>query len=170
MTPRHRRLFLGVAVPAVVLAVVALLGVAYVAWPVGGERMGSPADPGDPRQVAWGKALYGEHCATCHGDNLQGETPDWRSRKDSGALPAPPHDGTGHTWHHPDQQLFAITKQGIAPFAPAGYVTDMPAFGEVLSDAEIWAILAYIKSTWPPEALRAQQARTDQAARAGGGR
>jgi mono/diheme cytochrome c family protein len=26
----------------------------------------------------------------------------------------------------------------------------MPGFGGVLSDEEIWAVLAHIKSTWPP--------------------
>ena len=31
----------------------------------------------------------------------------------------------------------------------AGYESDMPAFGDVLTDAEITAVLAYIKSTWP---------------------
>jgi mono/diheme cytochrome c family protein len=67
-------------------------------------------------------------------------------------LPAPPHDETGHTWHHPDDQLFAITKFG--PAAVAGlndYQTDMPVFEGVLSDEEISAALAYIKSTWPAE-------------------
>lgn len=153
---------------ATVVAVGGLGGIAYVAWPSGAGDA-RPADPANAAQVAQGRALYGEHCATCHGADLQGETPDWRSRKDTGALPAPPHDGSGHTWHHPDQQLFAIIDKGIAPFAPAGYVTDMPAFGDVLEDEEIWAVLAYIKSTWPPEARKAQQARTEQAAQAGQG-
>ena len=27
----------------------------------------------------------------------------------------------------------------------------MPAFNEVLSDADIWAVLSYIKSKWPKE-------------------
>ncbi|MFA7430654.1 MAG: cytochrome c [Rhodospirillaceae bacterium] len=120
-----------------------------------------------PETVALGQQVYGEHCASCHGATLEGETPEWRTRKDNGSLPAPPHDETGHTWHHPDQQLFAITKRGIAPFAPEGYVSDMPAFGDVLSDREIWAVLAYIKSTWPPETLRIQQERTAQAAKGG---
>ena len=57
----------------------------------------------------------------------------------------------GHTWHHPDEVLFGITKQGIAAFAPPGYESDMPAFGGVLTDEEIWAVLAYLKSSWPPE-------------------
>lgn len=36
-------------------------------------------------------------------------------------------------------------------YAPAGYESDMPAFGGILSDDEIRAVLAFIKSTWPEE-------------------
>lgn len=61
---------------------------------------------------------------------------------------APPHDDTGHTWHHSDRMLFQITKGGVGAVVP-GYESDMPAFGEDLTDAEIEAILVYIKSTWP---------------------
>ena len=64
-------------------------------------------------------------------------------------MPAPPHDESGHTWHHADGVLFAITKRGLVPpHAPVGYESDMPAFGGKLSDEEIWAVLAFIKSHW----------------------
>ena len=64
-------------------------------------------------------------------------------------MPAPPHDESGHTWHHPDNVLFAITKNGLVPpYAPSGYESDMPAFRGRLSDDEIWAVLAFIKSQW----------------------
>lgn len=64
-------------------------------------------------------------------------------------MPAPPHDESGHTWHHPDGVLFGITKKGLAPpFAPRGFESDMPAFAGKLSDEEIWAVLSYIKSYW----------------------
>jgi len=76
----------------------------------------------------------------------------------SGRLPAPPHDASGHTWHHPDNVLFGITKHGIAPgkYAPSMYQSNMPAFSGVLADAEIWAVLAYIKSSWPQEIRKTQ--------------
>ena len=109
-----------------------------------------PIDPGNPEQVALGKGIYAAQCATCHGTRLEGQ-PDWRARLPTGRLPAPPHDSSGHTWHHPDSQLFAMTKHGIEPFAPKGYESDMPAFGGVLDDAEIAAVLAYIKSRWPQD-------------------
>lgn len=74
-------------------------------------------------------------------------------------MPAPPHDDTGHTWHHPDEVLFGITKNGLVPpYAPPGYQSDMPAFAQTLSDQEIRAVLAYIASHWSPEVqkLRAE--------------
>ena len=112
-------------------------------------------DPDNPTQVALGRSAYAQRCASCHGANLQGE-PNWQRRKPTGRLPAPPHDAGGHTWHHPDAQLFGIVKNGIAPYAPPGYQSDMPAFGSLMTDEEVWAVLAYIKSSWP-EGIREQQ-------------
>jgi len=115
-------------------------------------------------RLALGRQVYEANCATCHGADLEGE-PDWRKRRADGTLPAPPHDATGHTWHHPDEQLFAITKQGTAAFAPAGYKTTMTGYAGVLSDEEIRAALDYIKSRWP-EDIRTRQAEASR--RAGG--
>lgn len=104
-----------------------------------------------------GKVLYMEFCASCHGANLEGQ-PDWRQRLPNGRLPAPPHDETGHTWHHSDEQLFRIVKDGLAALAP-GYETDMQAYAGVLDDAQIEAILDYIKGTWPERERDIQQSR-----------
>jgi len=38
-----------------------------------------------------------------------------------------------------------------------GYQSDMPAFKDVLSDRQIWAVLAYIKSRWPEQIRERQQ-------------
>lgn len=104
-----------------------------------------------PARLADGKTLYEQHCASCHGAKLEGQ-PDWRARLPNGRMPAPPHDDTGHTWHHPDDVLFGITKHGLVPpYAPRGYESDMPAFGDKLSDDEIRAVLAYIESHWSHE-------------------
>ena len=119
------------------------------------------ADPDDERQVALGSAVYRQHCASCHGAKLEGQ-PDRRVRKPDGRLPAPPHDETGHTWHHPDETLFRIAKLGLRPqLAPEGHDRDMPAFGPTLRDAEIWAVLAFIKSRRPVD-TRALQSRLNQ--------
>lgn len=102
----------------------------------------------DPAQLALGEKLYAQHCASCHGARLEGQ-PDWQKRLSNGRFPAPPHDDSGHTWHHPDDVLFAITKNGmIPPYAPRDYQSDMPAFAGTLSDGEIRAVLAYIASHW----------------------
>lgn len=114
-------------------------------------------DAGDPQQVALGQAIYQAQCASCHGANLEGQ-PDWRSRLPSGRLPAPPHDETGHTWHHPDDVLFRIVKQGPEFYDTLGVKTDMPAFQDKLSDRDIAAVLAFIKSRWPPQ-VQARQAQ-----------
>jgi mono/diheme cytochrome c family protein len=104
-------------------------------------------DHTDGALVARGQPLYAQHCASCHGARLEGQ-PDWQSRNAQGRLPAPPHDDSGHTWHHDDTVLFEVTKYGIAKHAPPGYQSDMPGFGEQMSDAEIIATLAFIKSRW----------------------
>lgn len=135
-----------IAAAAVAVAVVVAYGMAL---------FGDGESP-SPEQLALGEQVYSENCAACHGANLEGQ-PNWRERRADGRLPAPPHDETGHTWHHPDAQLFAITKRGSAAFAPEGYETDMAGFGEILSDEEIRAVLEYIKSRWP-EKIRLQQA------------
>ena len=141
-----------------------------LAWLVAGcgeapSRWNDPrADAGDPARVARGEQLYAQQCAACHGANLEGQ-PNWRSRLPNGRLPAPPHDETGHTWHHPDRMLFALTKQGVAPpYAPAGYESDMPAFGGKLSDDEIWAVLAFIKSRWTSREVREARAQMSASA------
>jgi mono/diheme cytochrome c family protein len=126
----------------------------------------SKADPRDAAQVALGAKVYAQHCAVCHGAKLEGQ-PDWRFRLPNGRLPAPPHDESGHTWHHTDAVLFGITKNGLVPpHAPKDYESDMPAFGGRLSDEEIWAVLAFIKSHWKsPEVLAARKEMLQSARR-----
>ena len=136
------------AAVALILAIVA----AGFLWHVVQKR--PSADTTDATLVALGKRVYEQHCASCHGAKLEGQ-PNWQQRLANGRLPAPPQDAAGHTWHHPDKELFEITKEGPSAIVP-GYQSDMPAFRTVLSDNEIWAALAYIKSTWPPD-IRARQ-------------
>ena len=109
--------------------------------------------------VARGKAVYAAHCAACHGPNLEGQA-NWRERMPNARMPAPPHDAEGHTWHHPDRVLFEITKHGPGKIVP-GYVSDMPGFAGTLSDADIWAVLSFIESTWPEE-VRSRRRRINE--------
>lgn len=138
---------------AVLFAVVAATGV----WrPAGATE--PLLRPEDPATIQMGQAVYAAECAACHGEALEGQ-PDWQIMGADGLRPAPPHDVSGHTWHHDDATLFALTKYSLAGVLGAGApTTGMPAFEGVLSDAEIVAVLSYIKSTWPAEI----KARHDQ--------
>ena len=142
------------------IAVSALAAIAAFAQAQGGnvraEDVTFLGQPVTRLQIVRGKEIYAQNCASCHGANLEGQ-PDWKRRLENGRMPAPPHDESGHTWHHSDQDLFAITKLGVGGVVP-GYESDMLAFGEILSDEDIVAVLAFIKSTWP-ERQRDVQAR-----------
>lgn len=63
------------------------------------------------RNLSKGQKNYQSFCASCHGANLEVQ-PNWRDFKEDGSLPAPPHDETGHTWHHDTEMLFNYTKLG----------------------------------------------------------
>ncbi len=142
------------------IAVSAVAAIAAFAQLLGGDvRAQDVTFLGQPltgEQIALGQEVYAQNCASCHGANLEGQ-PNWKRRLENGRMPAPPHDESGHTWHHSDQDLFEITKLGVGGVV-AGYESDMLAFGEILSDEEIASVLAFIKSTWP-ERQRDVQAR-----------
>ena len=140
-----KRLLMATAgLAAIAMAVAVAWGAGMQAPPDGLTVLGRPVTG---EQIARGREVYAQNCASCHGANLEGQ-PDWMRRLDNGRMPAPPHDESGHTWHHSDQDLFAITKLGVGGVVP-GYESDMPAFAEILSDDEIAAVLAFVKSTWP---------------------
>ncbi len=139
------------ALAAAVLAAAVLAAGLWALWPPGGG-----ADPDDERQVALGRKIYRAHCAACHGVNLEGDA-NWRARNADGTLKPPPHDDGGHTWHHPDKVLFDYTKRGGQAAAPAGFKSAMPGFAATLTDAEIWAALAFIKSRWSPSVRQRQR-------------
>ena len=117
----------------------------------------------DHRDTDAGQVLYGQHCSSCHGANLEGQE-NWQTPDENGILPAPPHDETGHTWHHANELLFSYTKLGgekaLAERGVLGFNSGMPGFGDALSDDEIWDILAFIHSTWSPRTQQSQALRT----------
>ena len=140
-----------------------VIGFLLMTAPLSGFASDEPIkpDPNDPALIARGKVIYAENCASCHGANLEGQ-PNWRKRLPNGRLPAPPHDATGHTWHHSDRQLFDMVKNGTSAMMP-GYETDMPAYKDTLSDPDIWAVLSFIESTWPMDIRERQQRMNRQA-------
>ena len=102
-------------------------------------------------QIQLGSQLYATNCASCHGEQLQGN-PKWNitTDEDGDNLP-PPLNGTGHTWHHSPEQLFNIIKYGLKIYNE-GYKGKMQGNPD-LSDEDVWSILAYIKYVWP-ESIR----------------
>lgn len=101
-----------------------------------------PLPPLDPAAVRAGEATYQQHCASCHQPDLSGAS-DWMIPNDDGTLKPPPQDSTGHTWHHPDQLLLEIVRDGID--VPT---SRMPTFASTLTDDEILAVLEFIKASW----------------------
>ncbi len=145
-------------VRAAPIGVALAVGAAWLAWGLGA----APAAP----DLARGAEIYAKACASCHGADLRGQ-PDWQSPGPDGRLPAPPHDATGHTWHHADRVLTAIIRDGSAAVVGGGYESDMPGFGDRYDEAEIRDVLAYIKSRWPERERLYQEQITaqDEAAR-----
>lgn len=94
----------------------------------------------DPDQVARGRATYEQHCLSCHGPEGRGQAGDWRARGPDGQYPPPPLDDSAHAWHHPTAVLHRVIKHG----GPGG----MPAWKDVLSDAQVDEVIVYIKSLW----------------------
>ena len=137
------------AMPILVGAVV-LGGLLYVVPSLffnGPIRADISLKPLDQDLVDLGKLVYKNNCASCHGVDLEGQE-RWRQPDADGYMPAPPHDESGHTWHHPDEYLFLMTKYGLEEIIGQEYPNNMPAYNNILSDQEIVAALSFIKSTW----------------------
>ncbi len=106
-----------------------------------------------------GKVVYADNCASCHGENLEGQE-DWQQNNDDGSFKAPPHDEDGHTWHHNDEYLLNRIRYGTRELDPnMQSLSNMPGYDEILSDEEIEAVLGYIKSTWSPSIQEIQAQR-----------
>lgn len=121
--------------------------------------------PDDAGVTARGERVYRTHCASCHGVRLEGQA-NWRERGPDGRLSAPPHDASGHTWHHPDEMLFRLTKYGLAKVAKLkDYNSAMPIYEGVLSDEEIVAVLSWIKAQWPADVRERHDQMNQQAQR-----
>lgn len=151
--------------PAFLIALLALLvlaacnsgaGQTAPAAPASIPRPSAPPLPTlDLEQVSLGAQVYQTACASCHGADGEGE-PDWTTPKADGTYPAPPHDASGHTWHHGDGLLYLIIRDGGVSLDVPGFQSNMPAFGTTLSDSEIRAVLEFLKSTWPHQERQAQ--------------
>lgn len=114
----------------------------------------------NPDTYALGEQIYAQNCASCHGENGEGQFPDAPMERDStGRLGAPPHTGDGHTWHHDDDLLYEIVREGGMGNAEMFY--PMPAFGDHLSNEEIESVIFYIRTFWTEEQRQRQRAATN---------
>ena len=116
--------------------------------PSAGTSAGAAAASPTPSHP--GQANYVTHCAACHGVSGEGQ-PNWFQPGPDGLLPAPPHDSSGHTWHHGDGYLFRVTKRGGQAFMMPGQTSAMPGFDIEMTDQEIVDVLEYIKRFWGPD-------------------
>lgn len=140
-----------------------VLGVAVAATPFVLSSVPARAFFHDTPDIEGGRAIYAARCASCHGANLEGQ-PDWQSAREDGTYPAPPHDETGHTWHHGDAMLRDYIRRGgqaVLDDMGVDFTSGMPGFGDELTENDIEAVLAYIRSTWP-DRIRAAQAERSQ--------
>ena len=119
----------------------------YLASPANEAEANITLKHTDAAIIDLGRVVYAKNCESCNGVALEGQT-NWRQRDADGYLPAPPHDETGHTLHHPDSYLFLMTRYGIESMIGKSYPNNMPAYEDKLTDEEILAVLSYIKSTW----------------------
>ncbi|MBT3347301.1 MAG: cytochrome c [Thiotrichales bacterium] len=94
------------------------------------------------QQVEQGKELFKLHCATCHGPEAA-SVYNWRDLDENGKYPAPPLNGSGHTWHHSLSLLKKTVREGGLSIGG-----QMPSFKDMLSDEEIDSILAWVQTHW----------------------
>ena len=99
----------------------------------------------DPDRVTAGAEIYDQYCSSCHRPDLSGDD-DWKKTNSDGSLRSPPHDNSGHTWHHSDQLLLTLIRDGSDLDE-----SSMPAFGDMLTDDEIMSVIEFFKSTWGDE-------------------
>jgi mono/diheme cytochrome c family protein len=102
-------------------------------------RYAGRANPLEPTadDLARGRALYATHCAACHGLNGAGDG-------DAGvALNPPPANLASASRRHmaTDAYLFWTIAEGGAPVGSA-----MPPFQTILTEAEIWQIIAHLRT------------------------
>ena len=134
----------------------AVLGLALV---LGCSAANTSQPPSPTLDEERGGQLYRTYCLSCHGGATGGSMMD---------IP-PPHNATGHTWHHSDRQLTAIILDGSGQMGEMmrqmmGTVKDtprMPAFRGALAEEDVANILAYIKTWWTPEQREWQRRITE---------
>jgi mono/diheme cytochrome c family protein len=101
-----------------------------------GERPAAPR-PSEQEMQA-GAKLFGQHCATCHGERGEGKGP-YPALSGNRAL----------TLAEPVNAIRVVLNGGFAPGTagnPRPY--GMPPFGHALQDAEVATLVTYLRASW----------------------
>jgi mono/diheme cytochrome c family protein len=114
---------------------------AYVESHAPGQE--NPVQP-TPAALSDGARTYEMHCSLCHGGAAQ------RISAIRTKFSPPVPQIINRIPRDPDANLWWITKHGIR-------MTGMPGWDGILSDQEIWQVIAFVKHSnkLPPEALKA---------------
>ena len=120
-----------------------------------------PTPTPTPPALSRGEQLYNANCLQCHGGREGGQMMDY----------PPKHNANGHTWHHPDCELKQVILNGGDEMTSMmrqmmnvpTTVPRMPAWKDKLSEEDIAAILAFIKTMWTEEERQYQARITRQA-------
>jgi len=105
-------------------------------------------------QLIRGKKVFEENCAVCHGASGEGLVADWKKPDADGKFPAPPLNGSAHTWHHSKELLMRTVNEGGVALGGT-----MPPFKDKLTDKEKEAVLAHVMNLWPKEIYDTWQKR-----------
>jgi mono/diheme cytochrome c family protein len=120
------------------IGIVAAVGIGCIAVGIGyGDLLAAAfvSNPitHSPESVAKGRVLFNRHCVACHGSGGKGDgmaVSSLPSRPDDlSTLPGPP-----------------IFPDGIIAYRIANGAEGMPAWKDVLAEAEIWNLLNFIRS------------------------
>ena len=112
------------------------------------------AEATNPEQVALGNRVYFAQCVSCHGAKLEGSPTGASACRAVNFLPA-----ARPQWSHVASLRRAALrhrKERHRAARASGLSKRYAGVRRRLSDAEIWAVLAYIRSTWPEETRKLQ--------------
>jgi thiol:disulfide interchange protein DsbC len=97
-------------------------------------------------QIEQGRAVFQEHCASCHGGEAQGLVEDWQTADENGRYPPPPLNGSAHAWHHALPVLRRTIHKGNVELGG-----QMPGFVDKIGELDTDAAIAYFQSFWSDE-------------------
>jgi len=110
-----------------------------------GSRLSAAESSQNAAQIATGQQLWGENCATCHGQSGQGVT-------------APALNSQEFLKSVTDQQIAGIVRGGVPGSEMPAWLAD---YGGALTEQQIEAVVAYVRS-WEATAPSRPDWRTPQ--------